>query len=360
MNVKAVIGIGFGDEGKGLVTNYLSLQNPKAAIIRYSGGQQAGHTVVKDELRHIFSNFGSGSLNGAPTYWSQYCTVDPVGIYNELKVLEQKGIRPILHIHAKCPVTTPLDKQYNQSMDAKNGTCGTGVGSTKRREEAYHSLLFEDLFNKTVFDIKYGLMEEFYLCTANNAKFREAIDFITTHAQIKMYTVLPSVPSHIFEGSQGLLLDQHYGFFPHVTRSNVGTTNILEMGYTPKCYAVTRAYQTRHGNGPMTNEHFDHNIQPNPLETNVYNKWQGEFRISILDLDLLQYAVSKDEYLNKHRDVLVITCLDHVEHDWQLTINGQLIQALSEYDFIDMINTTLGFSEVLLSHSDKSENLKSF
>lgn len=357
---KIVIGVGFGDEGKGLVTNYLSLRYPHSVVVRYSGGQQAGHTVVKDEVRHVFSNFGSGTLNNMPTYWSQYCTVDPVGIYNELQILNEKGIHPKLYIHAKCPVTTPLDKLNNQIVDSQHGTCGTGVGSTHAREEHYHSLLFEDLFNPTVFWIKYGLLEEYYLKTVNPNQFKQAIDYILKETFIGMYHELPFVNDKIFEGSQGLLLDQHYGFFPHVTRSNVGTPNVLEMGYRPTCYAVTRAYQTRHGNGPMTNIDIPHKIQANPLETNVYNTWQGEFRTSVLDLDLLQYAIGKDVYLSEHRDTLVITCLDHVVDDYQLTLGGQLIKCSNEDHFVSLINSVLGFKEVLLSHDDKSENLKKF
>lgn len=360
MNDKAVIGLGFGDEGKGLVTNYLSLLDPYAAIVRYSGGQQAGHTVVKDEVRHVFSSFGSGTLNGAPTYWSEFCTVDPVGLCNELDVLLEKGITPTLFIHRKCPVTTPMDKKLNQVRDNNNGTCGTGVGSTKQREEDHYSLLFEDLFNPTVYKIKLSLISKYYNFHPDLQTFLKCVERITKTYSIKIYDNLPFVNSYIFEGSQGLLLDQHYGFFPHVTRSNVGTPNILDLGFKPECYAVTRAYQTRHGNGPMTNDHIPHRIKANPLETNVYNQWQGEFRIAILDLDLLKYAISKDYYLNRNRHTLVITCIDHVLDDLRMTINGQQYQADTEDTFISMIAETLKFDHVLISRTDQSEKIQTF
>lgn len=357
---KAVIGLGFGDEGKGLVTNYLSLLDPYAAVVRYSGGQQAGHTVVKGEVRHVFSSFGSGTLNGAPTYWTEFCTVDPVGLCNELGVLLAKGIAPKLFINGKCPVTTPMDKNMNQFTDAHNGTCGVGVGTTKQREEDHYSLLFEDIFNPTILNIKLGLIQNYYQDFCHLMVFNDYLEAIRTAPQIKLFEELPFVNSKIFEGSQGLLLDQNYGFFPHVTRSNVGTPNILDLSSRPDCYAVTRAYQTRHGNGPMTNTHIPHKIKANPLETNVYNEWQGELRTSILDLDLLKYGISKDYYLNKNRHTLVITCIDHILDDLRMTINGQLYQAEDEGAFLTKIAETLKFDHVLTSHSDRSELIRTF
>jgi len=93
-----------------------------------------------------------------------------------------------------------------------------------------------------------------------------------------------------------------------------------------KTYYVTRAYQTRHGNGPMTNEGMDISyIKENPLETNINDGFQGEFRKSPLDLDLLKYAVECDGYHNPlSRKNIVITCLDQVPEDIPVTIGGKL------------------------------------
>lgn len=361
-NHQAVIGLAFGDEGKGLVTNYLCLQNPGATVVRYSGGQQAGHTVVMDGKRHVFSNFGSGTLRGNPTYWSKYCTLDPIGIYNELQILLGLGITPILYIDAKCPVTTPIDKIINSSNLA-DGTCGVGVGNTLQREEKFYSLLFEDLFYPSVVDMKLDLFSRnlHNFVKSELEPFLYCVNYITKSPRIKLVYGIPnSTEGYIFEGSQGLLLDQHYGFFPHVTRSNTGTTNIIDMGFSPDTWCVTRAYQTRHGNGPMTNRQYPHNFKLNPNETNIHNKYQGEFKISILDLDLLKYGLSKDPILNTRRDNLVITCLDQVQDDFTFTEKGIKYNFGTEEDFILAVMSHLGFEEVYLSHSDKSENLDLF
>src|SRR5271157_842973 len=142
----AVIGLGFGDEGKGLVTDYLCSQLSDPLVIRYSGGQQAGHTVYFNNIKHIFSNFGSGTLRGAPTYWSKFCTVDPVGIVNELNILLEKGIKPLLYIDDECQITTPFDKIFNQTStnNLNNGTCGVGFGATIQRVEDHYSLTIGD------------------------------------------------------------------------------------------------------------------------------------------------------------------------------------------------------------------------
>ncbi len=355
---KAVIGLGFGDEGKGLVTNYLCLQNPNALVVRYSGGQQAGHTVVKNEVRHIFSNFGSGSLNGNSTYWSNHCTVDPIGINNELQVLGSKECRPILYIDPKCPITTPYDKLFNQFVSKVHGTVGVGVGATWQREEDFYSLLAEDLYYPSIVEMKLKLIKRYYqLDDIDLSYFMESIEVIKNYAHITISSC--PISQLIYEGSQGLLLDPKIGFFPHVTRSRTGTANIDPDDF-PHLYAVTRAYQTRHGIGPMTNEEIPHTISKNPLETNVYNEYQGELRISLLDLDLLEYGIEKDLMLRMHRNTLVITCLDHINSDLRLTYRSKIHKFKTQRDFVLMVNDILMFDQVLISRSDKSEQISEF
>jgi hypothetical protein len=110
----------------------------------------------------------------------------------------------------------------------------------------------------------------------------------------------------------------------------------------------------------MTNTHIPHKIKANPLETNIKNQWQGEFRTSILDLDLLEYAISKDPYLNRNRHTLVITCIDQVMNDLRMTINGKIYQAVDKHMFISRIAEALKFDHVLTSHSDQSEKIQRF
>lgn len=365
MKTHAIVGLGFGDEGKGKVTDFLCSRNSDPIVARFSGGQQAGHMVMKEGHSHVFSNFGSGTLKYIPTYWSKYCTVDPVGIVNEYQILKDKGYNPELFIDPRCPITTPFDKLCNQnsSLINKNGSCGVGVGTTFKREENFYSLLFEDLFFPSIVEMKLNLIRDYYCYNINDVtdKFLEDFLYCCKFIRSKNFIfkrnqkIITDYFSIIFEGSQGLLLDQHYGFFPHCTPSNVGTKNIIEIGYEPEVWLVTRAYQTRHGNGPMTNEDREFKIN-NKYEHNTTHEYQGEFRTSMLDLDLLKYAIMKDEYINIHRDNLVINHLDCLE-EFKLTHKGELLSFEDKNRFVNYIANKLNVRNVYMSSSPYSNDI---
>ncbi|MDX1905264.1 MAG: adenylosuccinate synthetase, partial [Thermonemataceae bacterium] len=118
-----VIGLGFGDEGKGLTTHFLSLQSPNSLVIRFNGGQQAGHTVrTKQGKNHIFSNFGAGTFSQIPTYWSQFCTFSPSSLLKEYEMLQQQIQHlPILWVDKLCPVTTHYDILFNRLSEQYRG-----------------------------------------------------------------------------------------------------------------------------------------------------------------------------------------------------------------------------------------------
>jgi adenylosuccinate synthase len=352
----AVIGLGFGDEGKGVAVNSLCKQVDKPVVIRYSGGQQAGHTVtLPDGTSHVFSNFGSGTFQGAPTYWSRHCTFDPVGVVNEFKILKEKGFTPILYIDKQSPITTPFDKWSNVISSNKHGTCGVGVGATFAREERFQSLLVGDLMFPSVFRLKFALIAQSYKFQGVDTEdFLNCCDFVREN--FKLVDSVHSVSGnrdYVFESSQGLLLDQHFGFFPHVTRSNVGTENIMEIlppltdRNSLNLFLVTRAFQTRHGNGPMTNENLTHKIKSNPKETNVLNPFQGEFRRTLLDLDLLKYGMERDLRIkNSSNRQLVITCLDLVKDEYRYTVDGQIVSHSNEDSFVAGISKHLNIETI--------------
>lgn len=354
---KAVIGLGFGDEGKGLVTNALSHQTENATVVRYSGGQQAGHTVhVADTGKsHIFSNFGSGTLAHLPTYWSKFCTIDPVGIVKEMDLLKANfGIMPQLMLDCNAPITTPHEKQENMActVTKKDGTCGVGVGATIQREADFHSIVAKDLEYPKVLEMKLDLLKSKYYVLDENldmSEFFTAVDRLHSSPNIHIVDRPPINTQLIFEGSQGLLLDQNIGFFPHVTRSNTGTKNILTMSSLPDLFLVTRAYQTRHGNGPMTNEDIPLNVEDNPLETNQLNEFQGKFRKSVLDLSLLKYGMERDgNIMHTFYKTLVITCCDQVAGAFQYTINGMLHETSCKEKFGQAVADYLDVRDFIL------------
>jgi adenylosuccinate synthase len=368
MRNSSVVGLGFGDEGKGHVVNSLVSYPTKTLVIRYSGGQQAGHTVVNEHHRHVFSNFGSGTLKGTATYWSKFCTVDPVGIINELRLLQDMGYDPMLHIDYNCPITTPYDIRANRVYDRANGTVGVGVGTTWKREENHYSLTYQDLMFPWVRDRKIKAIHDYYDRDLDIGYFMECCDKIVKSGNIvgDSSAILKWYDHRIFEGSQGLMLDQNFGIFPHVTRSNTGHRNImalLEPSEKLYPYYVTRAYQTRHGNGPMSNEKLEHSIKENPKETNQEHPFQGFFRKGLLDVDLLQYAFQRDmadSGIGYHKPAtLVITCMDHID-DYSFTHGNEIIRCKNKFDFIARIKEKLPVNKVLFSEGDKQSDIKEF
>lgn len=364
-NFVAVIGAGFGDCGKGLVTNYLSQTFPNPLVIRFSGGHNAGHTVYSNDktYKHVFSNFGSGTLNNAPTYISRFCTVDPVGLIKELDVLKTHNLMPNIFIDPECPITTPYDIEFNQinSKNKQHGSVGVGYGATHQRENDFYSLKFIDLFYKEVFKEKLKNISMYYNVSPglkNMDFFHKCCERIQTCALLS-FAIPTNFETYIFEGSQGLLLDQHFGFFPNVTRSNTGTKNIFEL--IPKdseldIYLVTRAYQTRHGNGYMTNKNLPHNIKIDERETNISHEFQGKFRRTLLDLDLLEYGIIRDKYIhNNNKRKLVITCTDHIQNEYRLTANGNIKIFNSLDQFVNYVSDFLNFKTVLISNNPYSE-----
>ena len=373
---KIVLGSTFGDEGKGITVDWLCSQSKNPMVVRFSGGQQAGHMVVSESgLSHIFSGFGSGTLRGVPTYWSEFCTIDPIHLMSEYTVLKSKGITPKLFIDMKCPVTTPYEVFHNVQLEKFNqhGTCGFGIGQTWQREQDHYSLLVEDMFFEEIFLMKFaniiGHYYKFGVTDEYLNKFKRCVKEMMNNPDFIFVRAVPQVDekceeyNYIFEGSQGLLLDKDNGFFPNVTRSNTGMVNALHISDLADddiedVFLVTRAYQTRHGNGPMTNEEYRLCVKDNPNECNKANPHQGTFRKTVLDLNLIQYAIMKEPYL-AYRDVnLVVTCLDQL-NKYQFTCDGILRQVETEDEFLDAIAKELDgrVTGIYTSHSNVSNNI---
>ena len=328
---KAVIGLGFGDEGKGVVVDHLCSLSPNSLVVRFNGGHQAGHSVYGNlngilTDKHVFSNFGSGSFRGNHTYWSEHCTVDPVGMMRELKDLRHYGWEPFLFVNYDAPVTTPYDIAENMQRERKNqhGSCGVGFGTTVEREEKHCCLHFIDLYYDSILLPKMDNIRKFYSLDLDVGYFYDAIEEMRKQKNISAMLFPPYFIPKIYEGAQGLLLDQNFGFFPNVTRSNCGTKNIPDPE-SVEYYLVTRCYQTRHGNGYMSNEESKH-IWADPWETNQMHEWQGAFRKGILDMDLINMAIQSDRILRKKSTIkhIVITCVDHVMPSHRIMIDGEL------------------------------------
>lgn len=357
-NVKAsaVIGANFGDEGKGLATDYLAAQavasGKRTAVIRFNGGSQAAHTVVPpNEGPHVFQHFGAGTFAGADTILSRNFIVNPITLIKEREALAKRKYYPILYIDRTAPVTTPYDMIINQRVEEmrgskKHGSCGMGINETLRRneQEEFSLRVFdiywktEDVLKKRLKDIRSKWLPRrltqlgFYASDfADIMRFCEKEvfedEFIYCVRQMQQRDSLTMFDvSHvhrfgavIFEGAQGLLLDQGHEFFPHVTPSNTGLKNVLEICRAAGIQSVdvryvTRTYMTRHGAGPFPTERPDLKFED---ETNQPNSFQGGLRFGLLDFDTMYQSISEDIARAKDSNVevnpgLFVTCVDQI------------------------------------------------
>ena len=161
-----VLGLQFGDEGKGLTTSSLVVPKERTLVVRFNGGHQAGHTVVKNGYRHVFSSFGSATLHGTPaTFWSRYCTFYPKAYCNEREVLRNIGIEPNFYIDPLAMVTTPFDiiANHREEENNKHGSVGVGFGTTvKRHEETPYRIYAGDLMYEELVIHKLNQIADYY------------------------------------------------------------------------------------------------------------------------------------------------------------------------------------------------------
>ena len=256
----------------------------------------------------------------------------------------------MVYVHGLSPVVTPYDhlaQQRFHSLGKSNMTVGVGFGTTLQRTQDHYTLYVQDLKYPAILEEKLDAIQEYYYNRNSpisrdvlhqllfREKCKEVLDCIeivddSFHDTLTKYDV-------ICEGAQGILLDQDFGVFPYVTRSNTTSKQAHQLGlwqnpYAVETYYVTRTYQTRHGDGFMTNLHLsEQELIRNGEETNKTNEYQGEFRRTVLDSDLINYALDCDKHFSKGNKNLVLTCCDQVPH-FIFTSKGKQIQTIQYGD----------------------------
>ncbi len=345
-----VIGANFGDEGKGLMTDYYAAK-ADSVVVRFNGGAQAGHTVVTpDNKRHVFSHIGSGSFAGAETFLSRYFVCNPLLFRKEWDVLSPTCSIPQIHVDGASIVTTPYDMMINQIAEdlrgnSRHGSCGMGFGETiERCTQAPLALAYRDLADTAQLRVKLAKIQKEWLPQRLAAlgfaslpeKWQERgastgivdkfiVDtafFLQTTKQAGASFLADTNKRIVFEGAQGLMLDQTRGIFPHVTRSNTGLKNVLPLaqdagiGELNVTYA-TRAYLTRHGAGPLENEEKSPPAAGIKDDTNVLNDWQGNLRYALLEIETLATFIRGDlsdaDGSVKITPALAVTCIDQMD-----------------------------------------------
>jgi adenylosuccinate synthase len=338
-----VIGANWGDEGKGLMTDCLCRLHKADLVVRFNGGAQAGHTVVTPEgKRHVFNHIGSGYFAGVPTFLSEYFILNPIIFRREYEELEVPREYPI-YVSSVCRITTYWDMLANRCLEQMrggnaHGSCGCGINETVEREKnllllsarlwvyenKIHMLdllkrITDFWFNRLVIaQNQYGVptLPEWVTGAFSrqdeiNKQFCIDTDFMFSH--IKMADddeVWKLFDYGVFEGAQGLRLDQFYGNYPYVTSSNTGMRNVLELQRNgnmaggenfsiDEIVYVSRTYETRHGRDPFFIETSSKNLLERVGDsTNSANEWQGAIRYAKLNYYNLGNRIGLDIWAN--------------------------------------------------------------
>src|SRR3989339_659853 len=339
------VDLGLGDQGKGSIVDFLAREYKAETVIRYTGANQAVHNIVEPGGRHHkCSQFGSGIFAGANTHLSAHMLINLLHLEVEAEVLETNSIQDpysMLSIDSNCRLITPFQIHMNQMREIargknRHGSCGLGVGEAVRDGRNGVGIILQDIFYPDELRKKLDYLWRYKIDQAepliadgadekitnifNKLSTRNYVELLAT-AYEKMFVdhrlnirktadvMRDTLGPVIFEGAQGVLLDEKYGFAPYNTYSCTTPQNAKEIiGLSQaKIIGILRAYATRHGNGPFVTENKRLSSLIPDLH-NSSNEWQGKFRIGWFDLVTTKYALEVSGKI----DSLAITCVDRL------------------------------------------------
>lgn len=333
MKIDVVIGANYGDEGKGLVTEFLSSFSENSIIVLANGGSQRGHTVNDPAYgKHVFHHFGSGTLRGKPTYFVESFLLNPMQFVKEKDELEKlTGKKIISYRDAHCFIQLPIDIALNWHIEKcrgeqRHGSVGCGIWESTYRVkfsgDDFIKLYLSDIVNAPYEDQIRILKDHSYRYAIERCKEEgvstkiDLLDIFLSNGFIdhyiadakRMWNECNELSMHdlsrfdhvIFENGQGLMLDQYYNIndIDNTTPSYTGSiavANLLQNSGLPvdsvSLNYVSRTYLTKHGAG-----RFDAECSGMKFEdsTNVYNEWQEGMRFGELDYADLNRRIDID------------------------------------------------------------------
>ncbi|MEI8572674.1 adenylosuccinate synthase [Methylomonas sp. LW13] len=280
-----VIGTQWGDEGKGKLVDLLTEQ--AAAVVRFQGGHNAGHTLVINGEKTVLHLIPSGVLReGVQCMIGNGVVLCPEALLKEIEILEKSGVpvRHRLQISEACALILPIHVAIDQAREKARGskaigTTGRGIGPAYEDKVARRGLRAGDLRNseefasrlKELIDYHNFMLINYYHAEpvnydevlANTLRLGEIIKPMLTDVGEAIYSYQNQGENVLFEGAQGALLDIDHGTYPYVTSSNTtagGAATGTGVGPLALDYVlgITKAYSTRVGNGPFPTELLDH------------------------------------------------------------------------------------------------------
>ena len=279
-----VVGTQWGDEGKGKVVDWLT--DHAAAVVRFQGGHNAGHTLVIKGKKTALQLIPSGIMrDGVACYIGNGVVVDPTHLLGEIERLEAAGleVRSRLFISESCPLILPFHVEVDRAREAQRessgagriGTTGKGIGPAYEDKVARRALRAQDLKHPDRFAAKLRELLELHNFVLGGYLKGQVLEFqpIFDHAMKVAEQLKPMLAdvgvrvnetnigggNVLFEGAQGTLLDIDHGTYPYVTSSNCVAGNAAAgSGVGPDklhyILGITKAYTTRVGSGPFPTE----------------------------------------------------------------------------------------------------------
>jgi adenylosuccinate synthase len=300
-----VIGTQWGDEGKGKIVDWLT--DNVAAVVRFQGGHNAGHTLVIDGKKTIVRLIPSGIMHpGVTCFIGNGVVVSPRALLDEISELERAGLSVVnrLRISGACVVILPyhvaIDKARETAKgEAKIGTTGRGIGPAYEDKVARRAIRIQDLFTRNRLAAKLGEVLEYHNFILKHYFKTEMVDFqavldetlamaegiqpMVADVSGELNALMREGKSVLFEGAQAALLDIDHGTYPFVTSSNcVAGQASAGSGVGPQALhyvlGVAKAYATRVGSGPFPTELDDETGEHLRARGNEYGSVTGRPR----------------------------------------------------------------------------------
>lgn len=320
MKVDVLLGLQWGDEGKGKVVDVLT---PKYDLVaRFQGGPNAGHTLEFEGKKYVLRSIPSGIFQkGRTNIIGNGVVLDPVLFKEEAEALEKSGvnIRSLIKISKKVHLILPTHRLLDAANEkakggAKIGTTGKGIGPTYTDKISRNGLRLGDALSPD-FNERYEATKNKHLTTLKamgetpditeaEAKWLDAIEYLKTYdivdSEFVINRALKDGKKILCEGAQGTLLDVDFGSYPFVTSSNTVTAGACTgLGVAPNkigdVYGIFKAYCTRVGSGPFPTELFDETGKKIRDLGHEYGAVTGrERRCGWIDLVALKYAIMVD------------------------------------------------------------------
>ena len=317
MSVDVLLGLQWGDEGKGKIVDYLA---PKYDFIaRFQGGPNAGHTLEFDGIKHVLHQIPSGIFrDNKHNIIGNGVVLDPVIFIDEITQIEKKfnlDLTKILSISTRAQLISPvhrlLDKILEKNKgDSKIGSTLKGIGPTYQDKIGRHGLRVGEVLSKN-FNDKYAKQKSYHDNFLDGHYDQSFIDeekkFFESIKKLKKFKIVDTEylmnkninrgKNILAEGAQGTLLDIDFGSYPFVTSSNTTTAGAcIGLGISPNkilnVFGIFKAYCTRVGAGPFPTELFDDIGKKIASNGNEFGSTTGRARrCGWLDIPALKYSI---------------------------------------------------------------------